>query len=92
MPFVSTLAPHDSRSRHPVCVNPPREEQETRRIADAAAGKLGLQIGDETIDLVLLIMNDHGVDRLLEDEVALGGEASVAAGPLGRDARVMTDV
>jgi lipid-binding SYLF domain-containing protein len=55
-------------------------------------GSWGLQIGGETVDLVLLVMNDHGVSRLLEDKVALGGEASVAGGPVGRDARAMTDV
>lgn len=54
-------------------------------------GSWGLQIGGETVDLVLLVMNDHGVTRLLEDKVALGGEASLAGGPVGRDARAMTD-
>jgi SH3 domain-containing YSC84-like protein 1 len=55
-------------------------------------GSWGLQIGGETVDLVLLVMNDHGVNRLLGDKVALGGEASVAGGPVGRDARAMTDI
>ena len=54
-------------------------------------GSWGFQIGGETIDLVLLIMNERGVNRLLESKVALGGEASVAAGPVGRDARALTD-
>jgi lipid-binding SYLF domain-containing protein len=54
-------------------------------------GSVGFQLGGETIDLVLLIMNDHGMNRLLEDKVALGGEASVAGGPVGRDVRAMTD-
>jgi lipid-binding SYLF domain-containing protein len=54
-------------------------------------GSWGFQIGGETIDLVLLIMNQHGVDRLLEDKVSLGGEVSVAGGPVGRDARASTD-
>jgi lipid-binding SYLF domain-containing protein len=36
-------------------------------------------------------MNDRGVERLLEDKVGLGGEMSVAGGPVGRDARAMTD-
>ena len=43
------------------------------------------------MDLVLLIMNERGVNHLLQDKVALGGEASVAAGPVGRDTRAMTD-
>jgi SH3 domain-containing YSC84-like protein 1 len=54
-------------------------------------GSIGFQIGGETVDLVLLVMNDHGMHRLLKDKVALGGEASVAGGPVGRDARAMTD-
>ena len=54
-------------------------------------GSVGFQIGGETVDLVLLIMNEHGMKRLLEDKVALGGEASIAGGPVGRDVRAMTD-
>ena len=54
-------------------------------------GSWGLQIGGETIDLVLLVMNDRGLDRLLQNKVTLGGEASVAGGPVGRDARALTD-
>src|SRR5207244_5471437 len=54
-------------------------------------GSVGFQLGGETVDLVLLVMNDRGVHRLLEDKVALGAEASIAAGPVGRDARAMTD-
>jgi lipid-binding SYLF domain-containing protein len=54
-------------------------------------GSWGFQIGGETVDLVLLIMNQHGVDRLLQDKVALGADVSVAAGPVGRDARAATD-
>lgn len=54
-------------------------------------GSWGLQIGAQTIDLVLLVMNDRGMEKLLQDRVALGAEASVAAGPVGRDARAATD-
>ena len=56
-----------------------------------AKGSVGFQIGGESIDLVLLVMNDNGMKHLLEDKVALGGEASIAGGPVGRDARAMTD-
>lgn len=56
-----------------------------------AKGSWGFQAGAETVDLVLLIMNEHGVERLLQDQVSLGGEMSVAAGPVGRDARAATD-
>jgi SH3 domain-containing YSC84-like protein 1 len=54
-------------------------------------GSWGAQIGAESVDLVLVVMNDHGMSHLLQNRVALGGEASVAAGPVGRDARAATD-
>lgn len=54
-------------------------------------GSWGLQIGAQSIDLVLLVMNDRGVQKLLGDKVTLGAEASIAAGPVGRDARAATD-
>jgi lipid-binding SYLF domain-containing protein len=56
-----------------------------------AKGSWGLQIGAEQIDLVLLVMNKRGVDKLLKDKVSLGGDASVAAGPIGRSAQAATD-
>ncbi len=54
-------------------------------------GSWGLQIGAQSIDLVLLVMNERGMQKLLGDKVTLGAEASVAAGPVGRDARAATD-
>ena len=54
-------------------------------------GSVGFQIGGEMVDLVLLFMNDEGVNRLLDNKIALGTEASIAGGPVGRDARAMTD-
>jgi len=56
-----------------------------------AKGSWGLQIGAESTDLVLLIMNRRGLDKLLEDKVSLGADASVAAGPVGRAAAAATD-
>ncbi len=56
-----------------------------------AKGSWGLQIGAEQTDLVLLVMNRRGVDKLLQDKVALGADASVAAGPVGRDGTAETD-
>jgi lipid-binding SYLF domain-containing protein len=56
-----------------------------------AKGSWGLQIGAEEIDLALLVMNQRGADRLLEDKVSLGADASVAAGPVGRTADAATD-
>ncbi len=54
-------------------------------------GSWGLQIGAQSIDLVLLVMNANGMEKMLRNKVTLGAEASVAAGPVGRDARAATD-
>jgi lipid-binding SYLF domain-containing protein len=54
-------------------------------------GSIGWQIGLQSIDLVLLVMNRSGVDDLLADKFTLGGSASVAAGPVGRAADAATD-
>jgi SH3 domain-containing YSC84-like protein 1 len=54
-------------------------------------GSWGFQIGAQTIDLVLLVMNEGGTQKMLRNKVTLGAEASVAAGPVGRDARAATD-
>lgn len=56
-----------------------------------AKGSWGLQIGGEEVDLVLLVMNRDGVDRMLNNKVTLGADASVAAGPVGRAATASTD-
>ena len=54
-------------------------------------GSWGLQIGAQSIDLVLLVMNANGMEKMLRNKVSLGVEASIAAGPVGRDARAATD-
>jgi len=54
-------------------------------------GSWGLQIGAEETDLVLLVMNRRGIEKLLEDKVSLGADASVAAGPVGRTGAAATD-
>ena len=54
-------------------------------------GSWGFQAGAESIDLVLLVMNRGGVDKLLQDKVSLGADASAAAGPVGRSAHAGTD-
>jgi len=54
-------------------------------------GSWGPQIGAQSIDLVLLVMNATGMDKMLGNKVSLGAEASIAAGPVGRDARAATD-
>lgn len=55
-------------------------------------GSWGFQAGAEEVDLVLMVMNRSGVDKLLQDKVSLGAGASVAAGPVGRTAQAGTDV
>jgi len=54
-------------------------------------GSVGLQIGGASTDFVLLVMNEKGMKSLLSDKFELGGEASVAAGPVGRSASGTTD-
>lgn len=58
---------------------------------EVGKGSWGLQIGAQSIDLVLLVMNANGAQKLLRNKVSLGAEASVAGGPVGRDARAATD-
>jgi len=54
-------------------------------------GSVGFQIGGEATDLILLVMNDRGMESILSSKVKLGADASVAAGPKGRDASADTD-
>src|SRR5579863_2161327 len=54
-------------------------------------GSFGFQIGASETDVVLLVMNDGGMKHLLADKFTLGGDASVAAGPIGRDMSAQTD-
>ncbi len=54
-------------------------------------GKFGLLIGGAETDLLMLVMNKSGMDHLLSDKFQIGGEASAAAGPVGRNASAMTD-
>jgi SH3 domain-containing YSC84-like protein 1 len=55
-------------------------------------GSFGLQIGGEATDFVLLVINDRGANGILSSKVKLGGDASVAAGPVGRTASAESDV
>jgi SH3 domain-containing YSC84-like protein 1 len=54
-------------------------------------GSIGFQIGGEATDLILLVMNDRGMESILSSKVKLGADASVAGGPVGRDASADTD-
>jgi lipid-binding SYLF domain-containing protein len=55
-------------------------------------GSVGFQIGGQATDFVLLVMNDRGANGILSSKVKLGADASVAAGPVGRNATAETDV
>ncbi|MGA8214313.1 MAG: lipid-binding SYLF domain-containing protein [Candidatus Sulfotelmatobacter sp.] len=55
-------------------------------------GSVGYQIGGSSTDLVMLFMNDHALQSLMSDKFKLGADASVAAGPVGRNAAADTDL
>jgi SH3 domain-containing YSC84-like protein 1 len=55
-------------------------------------GSVGYQIGGSSTDIVMLFMNDHALQSLLSDKFKLGADASVAAGPVGRNAAAGTDL
>jgi lipid-binding SYLF domain-containing protein len=54
-------------------------------------GSVGFQIGGSSTDLIMLVMNERGADKLLSSRFTLGAEGSVAAGPVGRTATAQTD-
>ena len=55
-------------------------------------GSFGFQIGGQKIDYILVVMNKEGLEGLLQDKFEIGGEASVAAGPVGRTAAASTNI
>jgi len=55
------------------------------------AGSVGFQIGGSESEIVMLVMNKKGMDRLLSTKFTLGGDATIAAGPVGRNAQAKTD-
>jgi SH3 domain-containing YSC84-like protein 1 len=55
-------------------------------------GSWGLQLGGQAVDLVMVVMNQSGMDHLLSSKFKLGADASAAAGPVGRDAAADTDI
>ena len=54
-------------------------------------GSVGLQIGGQATDIVLVVVNERGIDSLAQNTFKIGGDASVAAGPVGREATASTD-
>lgn len=55
-------------------------------------GSFGLQIGGQAADIILVINNPRGLDNLVSNQFKIGADASVAAGPVGRDAQAATDI
>lgn len=55
-------------------------------------GSFGIQLGADSTDIVLLVMNERGMTHLLSDKFSIGADAAVAAGPVGRDAAANTDI
>ena len=55
-------------------------------------GSFGLQIGAQAVDLILVIQNRRGLEQLVSNQFKIGADASVAAGPVGRDASASTDI
>ena len=54
-------------------------------------GSVGFQIGGSETDVIMIVMNDKGIDRLLSNKFTVGADATVAAGPIGRQASAQTD-
>ncbi len=55
-------------------------------------GSWGLQLGGQAVDLIMVVMNESGMEHLLSDKFKVGADASAAAGPVGRDAAADTDI
>ena len=55
-------------------------------------GSFGAQIGGQAIDLILVVQNRRGLEQLVRNQFKIGADASVAAGPVGRDASASTDI
>ncbi|MGA2713836.1 MAG: lipid-binding SYLF domain-containing protein [Bryobacteraceae bacterium] len=57
-----------------------------------AGGSFGFQLGADSTDIILLVMNQKGLERLLADKFSIGADVAAAAGPVGRDAKADTDL
>jgi lipid-binding SYLF domain-containing protein len=70
----------------------PNGKWSTPAFIDIGGGSFGFQIGVQATDVVLVFTNEQGIKSLLDGKVTLGGDASVAAGPVGRQATADTDI
>jgi lipid-binding SYLF domain-containing protein len=73
------------------CRNKAQTAWEAPAMVVLEGGSVGLQIGGASIDVILLVMEKSGIDSLLSSKVTLGGDASVAGGPVGRATTAETD-
>ena len=67
-------------------------EWSTPAFLTLTGGSFGLQIGSQSVDLILVIMNRRGLEKLLRNEFKIGGDASAVVGPLGRNLEASTDL
>ena len=72
--------------------DPETETWSTPAFLTLTGGSFGLQIGGQSVDLVLVVMNRRGLENLLRNEWKVGGDASAAVGPVGRNAEASTDI
>jgi SH3 domain-containing YSC84-like protein 1 len=57
-----------------------------------AGGSFGIQLGADSADIILMLMNQRGLERLFSDKFSIGADLAAAAGPVGRDAKADTDI
>jgi lipid-binding SYLF domain-containing protein len=74
------------------CRQPESDQWGAPAFFTLAGGSFGLQIGAKATDLILLVMNEEGMNSLLNAKITLGADLGVSAGPVGRDASAATDV
>lgn len=74
-----------------ICRNKAQTAWQAPSMVALEGGSVGLQIGGASIDVILLVMERSGIDSLLSSKVTLGGDASVAGGPVGRATTAETD-
>jgi len=75
-----------------MCRRPERTNWSAPSFITIEGGSFGLQIGFQQADIVMLIMNRKGIDKLIGDKFTIGADASAAAGPVGRDASAQTNI
>jgi SH3 domain-containing YSC84-like protein 1 len=74
------------------CRRPDRAAWSAPAMIRVEGGSVGFQIGGTSTDVVMLVMDQRGMDKLTQDKFTLGADAAVAAGPVGRNANAATDI